>query len=191
LEAAVRAIRRLGPDASMEELAAEAGLTKPILYTHFGDKSGLATAIAERFAAGLVEDVMASFAAGTQPREAVRRAIDTFIAFVEREPHVYRFLARGVAASENTLVNQRLVIEVGLRLADVLRDQLQDAGIDAGAAELWAFGVLGSVFVGAEWWLFRQTMTRDELVDHLTELAWSGLFGSATAVAVTTERTDA
>jgi AcrR family transcriptional regulator len=180
----------------MDELAAEAGVTKPILYTHFGDKSGLATAIAEHFAADLVDEVLASFTAGADPRTAVRQAIDTFIGFVELEPHVYRFLARGVAASENTLVNQRLVIEVGLRLADVLRDQLRDAGVDTKASELWAFGVLGSVFVGAEWWLFRQTMTRDELVDRLTELAWSGLFGSATAVATTFdtnlgERTDA
>ena len=179
----------------MDELAAEAGITKPILYTHFGDKSGLATAIAEHFAADLVDEVLASFTDGAEPRAAVRRAIDTFIGFVEREPHVYRFLARGVAASENTLVNQRLVIEVGLRLADVLRDQLNAAGINAKAAELWAFGVLGSVFVGAEWWLFRQTLTRDELVDSLTELAWSGLFGSATTIAtsfdLTGERTDA
>ncbi len=187
----MRAIRRLGPEASMDELAAEAGITKPILYTHFGDKSGLATAIAEHFAVDLVDEVLASFTAGAEPRTAVRQAIDTFIGFVELEPHVYRFLARGVAASENTLASQRLVIEVGLRLADVLRDQLSDAGLDTKGSELWAFGVLGSVFVGAEWWLFRQTMTRDELVDRLTELAWSGLFGSATAVATTLERTDA
>ncbi len=173
----------------MDELAAEAGLTKPILYTHFGDKSGLATAIAERFAVDLIEDVLASFSSGAEPRSAVRTAIDTFIAFVESEPHVYRFLARGVAASEDTIAGQRLVIEVGLRLADVLRDQLHEAGIDTAPAELWAFGVLGSVFVGAEWWLFRQTMSRDELVDHLTDLAWSGIFGSATAVA-NNERTD-
>jgi AcrR family transcriptional regulator len=54
----------------MDELAAEAGVTKPILYTHFGDKSGLATAIADRFAFDLVEEVLASFSAGAEPRTA-------------------------------------------------------------------------------------------------------------------------
>ena len=39
---------RSGPQASMDEIAAEAGITKPILYSHFGDKAGLVHALAER-----------------------------------------------------------------------------------------------------------------------------------------------
>ena len=48
LDAAERAIRRAGPQASMDQLAGEAGITKPILYSHFGDRAGLAEALAER-----------------------------------------------------------------------------------------------------------------------------------------------
>ena len=48
LGAAERAIRRIGPHASMDEIAAEAGITKPILYSHFGDKAGLVTALSGR-----------------------------------------------------------------------------------------------------------------------------------------------
>lgn len=40
LEAAERIVLRDGPDASMNAIAAEAGITKPILYRHFGDKGG-------------------------------------------------------------------------------------------------------------------------------------------------------
>ncbi|MFC7511784.1 TetR/AcrR family transcriptional regulator [Streptomyces thermocarboxydus] len=38
LEAADRVVLRDGPGASMNAIAAEAGITKPILYRHFGDK---------------------------------------------------------------------------------------------------------------------------------------------------------
>ena len=48
LEAADRVVLRDGPQASMNAIAAEAGITKPILYRHFGDKSGLYRALAKR-----------------------------------------------------------------------------------------------------------------------------------------------
>src|SRR5437870_2004883 len=54
LTAAIGGIRKHGPSASMDALAAEAGITKPILYRHFGDRAGLVKAIAERFADSLM-----------------------------------------------------------------------------------------------------------------------------------------
>src|SRR3954463_9018501 len=57
LEAAVRAIRRDGPGVSMDVIAAEAGVTKPIIYRHFGDRIGLATALADQFGAALVAEL--------------------------------------------------------------------------------------------------------------------------------------
>jgi len=48
LEAADRVVLRDGPQASMNAIAAEAGITKPILYRHFGDKNGLYAALAAR-----------------------------------------------------------------------------------------------------------------------------------------------
>jgi AcrR family transcriptional regulator len=176
LEAATRAIRRLGPNVSMDDLAAEAGMTKPILYAHFGDKAGLATALAQRFAADLIPEVLAAFGRDDrEPQQIVRAAIDTFIEFVERDPQVYRFLVRGVAGGDNSFVGQQLVVFFGLQLAQVLRTGLRDAGADSGPAEVWAFAILGAVFSGAEWWLARPTMSRADLVDYLTALVWGGL----------------
>src|SRR5437763_1568648 len=57
LEAAVRAIRRVGPTVSMDAIAAEAGVTKPIIYRHFGDRVGLASALAEQFGSQLVAEL--------------------------------------------------------------------------------------------------------------------------------------
>ena len=48
VEAAFRAIDRLGPDLSVREIAEEAGTAKPKIYRHFTDKSDLFQAIGER-----------------------------------------------------------------------------------------------------------------------------------------------
>lgn len=175
LEAAVRAIRRVGPNASMEDIAAEAGLTKPILYANFGDKAGLGAAVAERYLGELMPAVMAAFSTDDEPEQMVHSAIETFIRFVEGDPSVYRFLVRGVGGADRSFIEQRLVTEFGLRIAQVLRTGLRAAGADSGGAELWAFSILGTVLSGAEWWLVRPTMSRDDLVDYLTAFVWGGL----------------
>jgi AcrR family transcriptional regulator len=181
LEAAVRAIRRLGPNASMDEIAAEAGLTKPILYANFGKKAGLAGALADRYLTDLIPAVLGSFEGGRDPKEMVRSAIDTFIAFVEADPEVYRFLVRGVGGDERSFIEQRLITDFGLRLAQVLRAGLRAAGVDSGPAELWAFSILGTVISGAEWWQARPSMSRADLVDYLASFVWEGLSGGGVA----------
>ncbi len=57
LDAAVDAIRDIGPGVTMEQLAKAGGVTKPILYRHFGDREGLIGAIAERFSNDLITSV--------------------------------------------------------------------------------------------------------------------------------------
>lgn len=175
IDAAVRTIRRHGPNASMDDIAAEAGLTKPILYATFGDKAGLAGALAQRYLGEMLPRVLAAFASQDEPREMVRSAIDVFIGFVDDDPKVYRFLVRGVSTDERSFIEQQLITEFGLRLAQVLRTALRNAGTDTGPAELWSFSILGTVLAGAEWWQARPSMSRADVVDYLTAFVWGGL----------------
>lgn len=178
LDAAARAIRRIGPSASMDEIAAEAGMTKPILYAAFGDKAGLASALAQRSASDLMPVVLGAFEQNIEPRAMVHSAIDSFIDFVERDPAVYRFLVRGVA-SDPSFVEQELVVSFGLALARILSAGMRDAGADPAPAEAWSFAILGAVFAAAEWWLVSRSMTRSDLVEHLTTLVWTGIANTA------------
>ena len=59
-----------------------------------------------------------------------------------------------------------------------LGSALRRAGADSGAAEPWAFAIVGMTFGGAAWWLQRRTMSKDDLVGYLTQLLWSGLAGA-------------
>jgi AcrR family transcriptional regulator len=87
LDAADRIIRREGPDVSMASIAAEAGITKPILYRHFGDKSGLYQALAERHTRLLMDSVRTAFRRPGEIRDRARAAIDTYLAAIAANPH--------------------------------------------------------------------------------------------------------
>ena len=91
-------MQRDGACASMAAIAAEAGITKPILYRHFGDKSGLYAALAERHTDRLLDALVDALTGGGTPRERVHRTIDTYLATIEAEPQVYRFLVQSEEA---------------------------------------------------------------------------------------------
>jgi AcrR family transcriptional regulator len=180
LEAALRAIRRDGPGVSMETIAGEAGCSKPIVYRHFGDREGLSEALAERFAGDLIEALDQALTSNLPPEQLLRSTIDTYLAFVERDPSLYRFLIGQLADPHGAVATRGLVARVGQRVAVVLGEQLRALGADSGPAEPWAFGIVGMVHLAGDWWLDRGTMPRERLVDYLTALLWSGL--STTAV---------
>ncbi|MGI8663011.1 MAG: TetR family transcriptional regulator [Acidimicrobiales bacterium] len=179
VDSAVAAIRRDGPAVSMEAIASEAGVTKPILYKHFGDRDGLAGAIAGRVTAELLATVGASLGADVPPRELLHSTIDAYLTYIEREPNVYRFLVSRLGANEQLGAGDDLMSEIGRNVAVVLGEQLRAAGLDSGAAEAWAFGIVGMVHLAGDWWLGKQTMPRARLTDYLCELLWRGLGGAA------------
>ncbi len=96
LEAADRVVLRDGPQASMNAIAAEAGITKPILYRHFGDKGGLYAALAKRHTDALLSSLRAALDAPAERRERVEATLDTYLAAIEALPQVYRFLMHPV-----------------------------------------------------------------------------------------------
>jgi len=92
LAAADAVVQRDGASASMATIAAEAGITKPILYRHFGDKSGLYAALAERHTDRLLDALVDALTEGGTARERVERTIGTYLSVISQEPQVYRFL---------------------------------------------------------------------------------------------------
>lgn len=177
LDAAVTAIRRDGADVSMDDIAAEAGITKPILYSNFGDKAGLADALAQRFSTDLISRFAEVWARTPDPRERVANSIDAWVGFIESDTHIYQFLSEGSFGAGRRLDERRLVAELGTVVARAMGEWLREQGTDSGPAEPWAYGVLGMVHITTEWWLERRTLSRKDLVEYLTALLWTGLAG--------------
>lgn len=178
VDAAVRVIRRDGPGVPMDAIAAEAGVTKPILYRHFGDRRGLVDAVAEQFASDLMTGLAKSLATPTEsPRSILVATVDGYLAFVERDRELYRFLVHQ-AALEDAGTAARLggfIREVSQRVAVVLHEQLKAVGADTGGAEPIAYGIVGMVHAAGDWWIEARSMSRARLVDYLATLLWSGL----------------
>ncbi|MET9375759.1 TetR family transcriptional regulator [Streptomyces sp. NPDC003035] len=182
LEAADRVVLRDGPQASMNAIAAEAGITKPILYRHFGDKGGLYRALATRHTDALLAALRAALDAPADRRRRVESTLDTYLASIEAMPQVYRFLMH--PAEETHQAEQGF--DVGRHSAPVLRRMGEELGqviaerIDLGPggeaqARIWGHGIVGMMHAAGDWWLGERPCSRSELVRALADLLWGRL----------------
>ena len=179
LDAADRAIRRAGPDVTMDEIAAEAATAKPVLYRYFGDKGGLYQALAERYVQLVMATVREALAKkqSASPRDRLEAAIGAYLELVESSLPVYRFLMHRAVTerAEAHATVADFIRGLGGELAAILAEDLRSRGLDPHAAEPWARGIVGMVHVAGDWWLEQRSMTRERLVDHLVTLLWTGL----------------
>jgi len=176
VDAAIAEIRALGPGVTMEQLAKAGGVTKPILYRHFGDRDGLVGEMAKRFSDELLLSVMAPLVDEPDPREQLVGTVAGYVAFIEKDLNLYGFLMQQVTASSlNRTPISALVDVVAQQIAVVMGEQLQFFGRDTGAAVPWAYGIVGLVHTATDWWLQDRTMSRERFVRYLTDLLWHGL----------------
>jgi AcrR family transcriptional regulator len=171
--AADRVIRRRGPNASMDEIAAEAGVTKPILYRHFGHKDGLYQVLVRRYVRAIYRSSEAKLAE-ENPRRRLAHAVDAFLQTVEREPEIFRFVRAISTEQEAAGAAAQLVHRHADEIARTTRRDLERLGLDADAAEPWAHGIVGMMQFVASWWLEHPDVPRERLVNQLTTLLWDG-----------------
>lgn len=182
LDAADAVIRRQGAGASMRAIAAEAGITKPILYRHFGDKAGLYRALAERYAEPLLAEVRAALDAAPGGRDSLAAGLEAYLRFVVEHPEVYRFLVHGPRDDEGG--TQPIVAEVTRRIGEVLADRLRaNLGVPDHRATVWGHGIVGAAHVAGQAWLEAPRTDRAVLVDDLAALLWDGITGLAATAA--------
>jgi AcrR family transcriptional regulator len=181
LDAAIEVIRAEGPSASMDQVAARIGVTKPVVYRYFGDRNGLYRAVAERYCGELRNKFRGAMSTTADLRSVVVVAVDAYLELVERDPEVHRFLVhpqhpdRGADGSLVAPFTEHVAAEI----VEALRLRLQAAALDPEVAAPWGHGLVGMVQAAANWWSSHRTMTRTRLVEHIVTLLWVGL-GSAT-----------
>jgi AcrR family transcriptional regulator len=180
--AAIDAIRVLGPEVGMDAIAAHAGVSKPVLYRYFADKSQLWLAVGQE-AAGMVLDAIAPAVASVrEERAAVAAAVDAYLAHIEADTNLYQFVVHQPEIARGRDVVTDVVDTVASGLARIFGDRLRARGLDSGAALPWAYGVVGYVQSVGDWWLRQQQpITRSALSDYLTTFLWGGVSGITAA----------
>ena len=174
LDAADRVIRRGTPDVSMDGIAAEAGITKPVLYRHFGDKEGLYEALCERYVGELRHELRPARAATAGARARLAATIDGYLAYVEREPNRYRFLLQAAERPRTSPLVAEFRRGLAMECAGATVERLRSAGLDAEMAEPWAHCVAGTIRAAGAWWLETRSVSRLRLVEYLTAFIWEG-----------------
>lgn len=181
LDAADRAIRRGGADVSMADVAAEAGVTKPVLYRYVADKEEMAAGLSERYAAQLMAALEGSLAPAPDPRTTLAATIDAYLTFIESEPEMYRFLVlsgrHGQGAGGGREALDRFSHQLAASVTTLLADELRRFGRDDSGAEAFAHGLIGMVQSTGEWWLASRSISREALVRQLVRVLWTGLAG--------------
>jgi AcrR family transcriptional regulator len=178
LDAADRVVQRDGPGASMNAIAAEAGITKPILYRHFGDKGGLYAALAKRHTDALLDSLRAALDAPAERRRRVEATLDTYFSAIEARPQVYRFLMHPSQAEGGFDVGRHsapLLRRLGEELAEVIGGRLDLGPERELLARAWGHGIVGMMHAAGDWWLGDRPCSRAELVHSLTDLLWGRL----------------
>ncbi len=169
LDAADRVIQRDGPDASMVAIAAEARISKPILYRHFGDKGGLYRALAKRHVDPLIERIRAELHQHTEFEVRARATVGAYLSMISQNLNLYRFLMDR-ATSEDSRTRSDLGLMVR-RLGDELAEQLvtERDFTSRSRSQIVAHAVVGMVQAAGEWWLEHPQVSEEEIIDDLTD----------------------
>ena len=181
LDAADRVIRRRGPAASMDGIAAEAGISRMVLYRYFGDKGGLYRALAETYSETLLAALRQAMESTNDPARRLEATVDAYVRFIEENRESYDFLMHraireGREASETVADFMRRVAE---QIATVLTREISNLGLDPDPAEAWAHGVVGMVHQATDWWLRSEDVPREKFIRYLVGLLSRGFFGLA------------
>lgn len=178
--AAVRAIDRHGPDVGIAEMAAEAGVSKPVLYRYFADKDELHAAVGQWGADEVLGRMLPTFRSDLPVRERVAAAVDAYLTTIEEHPQVFLLLVRHRGA--DPLADGK--VRIAGALARILADTLAGLAVPPDGAEPWAEGIVGLGLSTGEWWLERSSMDRATVGAHLSAFIWHALDGAATELGV-------
>jgi AcrR family transcriptional regulator len=163
-----------GP-TSIERIAREAGVTRPVVYGHFGSKDGIYLACLRR-ARGQLESMLAdAMATAAEPREQLERGADAYFGFVEQDPARWRVLFGGGAAVSGEVAEEamRLHMATEQRFAELF------AGVaprqDPQALLAFAHSIGGAAHQLAQWWLRTPGVSREQIVGWYCQVCWEGL----------------
>jgi AcrR family transcriptional regulator len=160
---------------SVEEIAARAKVSKPIVYEHFGGKEGLYAVVVDREVEHIVARIGEAVASGS-PRDRLEQAVIAYLRYVEERPDGFAVLLRDAPRTENRGPLPALMYELADRVGAVFTNLFRQAGYDAKTAPIYAHALVGMVaFVGQWWTESRRPPPAETVASHVAALAWMGL----------------
>ncbi|SMC48035.1 TetR/AcrR family transcriptional regulator [Janibacter indicus] len=170
---------------SVEEIAATAAVSKPVVYEHFGGKEGLYAVVVDRELRALTDGVTASLTAGGSDRETIERAALALLDYIEGSPDGFRILVRDVSGTAPSGTYASLLSDVAAEVAHLLSDAFEQRELESRYAPMYAQMLVGLVSLTGQWWIETRTPPKEVVAAHMVNLAWNGLSGLDPHVSIT------
>ncbi|MDF2966598.1 MAG: TetR-family transcriptional regulator [Nocardioidaceae bacterium] len=161
---------------SVEEIAAKAQVSKPVVYEHFGGKEGLYAVVVDREVQQLLTMMRTALTAGG-PRDLLTQAAFALLDYIDTHPDGFRILVRDspVGSASGSFVS--IIGDVASRVEHILGAEFKSRGFDTKYAPMYAQMLVGMVGTTGQWWLDARKPAKDVVAAHLVNLAWNGLSG--------------
>ena len=164
-----------GVDAtSVEEIAARANVSKPIVYEHFGSKDGLYAVVVDREVQRLETAITAAITTpGARYREIIERGALALLDYIDECPEGFRIIARDSSSTKGSFAS--ILSDITMNVEDLLRPGLLKRGFDPNLAGPFGQALVGLVAMAGQTWLETRRPSKDVLAAQLVNLAWNGL----------------
>ncbi|MDK3258837.1 TetR/AcrR family transcriptional regulator [Blastococcus capsensis] len=160
---------------SVEEIAASAGVSKPVVYEHFGGKQGLHAVVVDREMHRLLSRFGTALSAPGHPRELLERAALVLLEYIEQDTDGFRVLVRDAPVSSGAGSSGSLLGEVARKVEHVLAREFATRGYRPELAGLYSQALVGMVALAGQWWLDARSPGKHEVAAQLVDLAYDGL----------------
>ncbi|NNG18284.1 TetR/AcrR family transcriptional regulator [Naumannella sp. ID2617S] len=161
--------------SSIEEIAARAQVSKPVVYEHFGGKEGLYAVVIDREVRTLLEAIRSSLQRPGTQRDLIEYATIALLDYVENHTDGFRILVRDSDVGQSSGSFASILSDVASQVTDILVTEFKTRKLDAKAAPIYAQMLVGMVGLTGQWWLDNRKQSKQVVAAHLVNLAWNGL----------------
>jgi AcrR family transcriptional regulator len=160
---------------TVEEISSKAGVSKPVVYEHFGGKEGLYAVVVDREIAALLDGITGALSADLSSRQTLERAATALLDYIESSTDGFRILVRDSPTGQSTGSFASLISDVASQVEHILAAEFKRRKLDPKTAPLYAQMLVGMVALTGQWWLDSPKMKKADVAAHLVNLAWNGL----------------
>jgi AcrR family transcriptional regulator len=159
---------------SIEEIAARAGVSKPVVYEHFGGKEGLYAVVVDREVSRFLA-MATELLRGEDNMEKFEAAAVGLLRYIEDNSDGFRILVRDSNPASGSGTFASLISDIASQVEYILADVLKVRGYDPKFAPVYSQMLVGMVAFAGQWWLDVRKPKLEEMAAHLVNLAWNGL----------------
>lgn len=160
---------------SVEEIASKAGVSKPVVYEHFGGKEGLYAVVVDREVQSLVGSLQNSLTSSEHPREILEQATLALLDYIEANSDGFRVLVRDAPDDRTSGSFSSVMGDVAAKVEHLLAEQFEKSHMDRSWAPLYAQMMVGLIAQVGQWWLDERRMPKDVVAAHVVNLVWNGV----------------